>query len=292
MNNEYINTAGKRSFIYADLVDGTNIAKYNQDATTQAVSDNAAYNVNYHKRMNLTRSTLDVIIPLNNMEFFQSMRDILIPPTKVEITIDIESDDILIYKDSGVDDGKVTIKDIFLCYEKLTLSTADKLLCTKFLSSSQTINFYRESINTQTLLKHREKNIILYETASKPRELFVWFSYTENRSSQDNNSFNIDTNNLKIINASVVINDNRHIPITPFNCVIRGIEAYNELLKYMTEKNKRESTFIDYELFKSKYMTLYFDIKNNLSDVLRNSYCKIKLKYILKDKQANDYSVY
>ena len=97
---------------------------------------------------------------------------------------------------------------------------------------------------------------------------------------------------MSIINASVVINDNRQVPITPFNCSTRSIEAYNELLKYMTNKNKRESTFIDYELYKSKYMILYFDLKNNLTDVLRDSYSKIEFKYILKDDIATNYTIY
>ena len=158
MSNEYINTSGKRSFMYPSLRDGTNITKYTTNATTNAVeSDNTLYNVNFHKRMNLTRSTIDVIIPLNCMEFFQSMKKVLIPPSKVEITIDIEQDDILIYKDDGVDDAKITIKDIFLCYEKLTLSAANRLLYTNFLSTQQIIKFYRESINVQTSLRNREK---------------------------------------------------------------------------------------------------------------------------------------
>ena len=131
---------------------------------------------------------------------------------------------------------------------------------------------------------------MLYETAQKPRELFIWFADTANRNSQDNDSFKINTNDYNIINATVVINDNRHVPITPFNCVTRDIEAYNELLKYLTNKNRRESTFIDYELFK-KYMILYFDLKNHLTDVLRDSYCKVEFKYILEDDPGSEYTV-
>ena len=246
----------------------------------------------FHKRMNLTRNTLNLIISLNSMEFFQSMRNILIPPSKIEISVDIESDSILLYKEDGVPDGKITIKDIFLCYEKLTLNAANKLLYTKFLSSPQTIKFYRESISAQTSLKNREKNIILYETCNKPRDLFIWIADTANRNSQNNDSFKIDAHDYKVINASVVINDNRHVPITPFNCVTRDIEAYNELLKYLTNKNRRESTFIDYELFKTKYMILYFDLKNNLTDTLRDSYCKIEFKYILNEDPGSEYTVY
>ena len=114
MSNEHINTVGKKSIIYPDLEDTLDVNKYTTDATSHAVQgDNATYNANYHKRMNLTRSTLDAIIALNCMEFLSSMESVLIPLTKVEITMDIESDDILLYKDGGVAKGKITIKDIF-----------------------------------------------------------------------------------------------------------------------------------------------------------------------------------
>ena len=82
---------------------------------------------------------------------------------------------------------------------------------------------------------------------------------------------------------TLVINDNRYVPITPFNCVSRDLDAYNALLKYMNDKNKRESVFIDYELFKTKYMILYFDIVNNLTDVLKDTYCKLEFRYILNE---------
>ena len=64
------------------------------------------------------------------------------------------------------------------------------------------------------------------------------------------------------------------------------------MLKYLTNKNRSESTFIDYELFKSKYMILYFDLKHNLTDVLRDSYRKIQFTYILKEDVVNEYTVY
>ena len=89
-----------------------------------------------------------------------------------------------------------------------------------------------------------------------------------------------------------MINDNRHVPITPFNCTTQPIIAYNELLKYMTNNNQRESSFIDFELFKNKYMILYFNIKDNITESLRDSFCKIQFKYILKDDPTNEYTIY
>ena len=293
MSKEYINSVGNKSFIYPDTIDGTNITKYTVDSTTNAMeTENADYNSSYHKRANLTRTGVQTIMPLKSIEYFSSLRDVLLPPTKIELSIDIESDVNLLYKDTAVADGKVTIKNIYLCYEKLTLSPANKLLYTQYLSKQQIIKFYRENIFRLTSLKNVENDVILYETAQKPRHLFIWFSDTANRSLQKYDSFEINTSDDNIINAYIVINDNRHIPITPFNCVTQPIIPYNELLKYMTKNNQRESNFIDYELFKTKYMILYFNINDNITESLRDSFCKIQFKYILKSEPTNEYTVY
>ena len=293
MSKEYINSVGDKQFIYPDLIDGTDINKYTVNATSKAVEkDNTAFNSQYYKRTKLTRNGVQAIMPLKSIEFFSSLRNVLLPPTKLEITIDIESDDNLLYIEDGVGEGKITIKNIYLCYEKLTLSAAKKLMYTQYLSKQQIISFYRENIFKQTNLKNVENDIILYETAQKPRHLFIWFSDTLNRSNQIYDSFEINTYDLEIINAYIVINDNRHVPITPFNCTTHPIIAYNELLKYMTKNNQRESNFIDFELFKRKYMILYFNINDNITESLRDSFCKIQFKYILKSAPANEYTIY
>ena len=117
MSNEYINIVGKKSFIFPDLVDGVNIEKYTKSTSSPypLLSENAAYNSSYHKRMIMTRSGIQTILPLKAIEFFSSLQNVLLPPTKIEISIDIESDNILLYEDSAVTAGKVTIKNIYLC---------------------------------------------------------------------------------------------------------------------------------------------------------------------------------
>ena len=73
----------------------------------------------------------------------------------------------------------------------------------------------------QTALKAGEKSIILYETASKPRELFIWISLTENRNSQNKDYFAINTQDMKIISANIVINDNRYVLLLPYTVILR-----------------------------------------------------------------------
>ena len=85
---------------------------------------------------------------------------------------------------------------------------------------------------------------------------------------------------MTIVSANMVINNNRYIPITPYTFTSQNTDAYKSLLKYMNNHNNHESVCIDYDIFKSNYMILYFDIYNNLPDVLKDLYCKIEFRYI------------
>ena len=57
---------------------------------------------------------------------------------------------------------------------------------------------------------------------------------------------------MKIISSTLVINDNRYVPITLYNNVSQDLDAYNTLLIYMNDKNKRDSVYIDCALFKTQ----------------------------------------
>ena len=56
---------------------------------------------------------IHVIIELMNIEFFASLQNILLPPTQVNITVNIEADNILRHKDSGDTEVKITLKNIW-----------------------------------------------------------------------------------------------------------------------------------------------------------------------------------
>ena len=251
ITDNYGKTVGQMFSFYPNLVDGVDLSKYATDTTAPnpLLSDNAAYNENYSKRVALTKSgDIHIVIGLKNIEFFASLKGILLPPTKVNIYVTIEADNILIHKKSTTDVGKITIKNLWLCYEKLILGVSDKVKSVKFLSEPKAIKFYQESIKSYTSLKNRERTIVLYETSKKLRDLFIFVSHTENRNPQNNDSFAINTSDMKIISAVLVINDDRYMPMTRFNCVIKDLDAYKALLKYMSEKIKERvySLIINY----------------------------------------------
>ena len=49
----------------------------------------------------------------------------------------------------------------------------------------------------------------------------------------------------------------------------------------MNEKNTRDDVFVDYDLFKTKYMITYFDIYPNISQISKNTSCKTEFRYVL-----------
>ena len=90
---------------------------------------------------------------MKQVEFINSLKNGLLPPTNLKIYIGLETDNMLLYKKSSAAGGTILIKNIWLCYEELTLSSANKLAYTKYVSQPPTITFYQESIKLQTALK-------------------------------------------------------------------------------------------------------------------------------------------
>ena len=112
-SKEYINTAGQMSFLYPSKINSLNVTKYTTNATTHAVeSDNALYNENLHKRVVLTKlNEIHVIVDLKQMEIINSLKNLLLPPTKLEIEIGLETNQNLIYRKPCVANGKILIKN-------------------------------------------------------------------------------------------------------------------------------------------------------------------------------------
>ena len=50
--------------------------------------------------------------------------------------------------------------------------------------------------------------------------------------------------------------------------------------------------FVNYDLFKTTFMYLYFDIYSNISDILKESNNKIEFRYSLNATSSKDYSIY
>ena len=101
MSQEYVNSSATNEYFYLDT----------GDTTIKDVGD-AYYNKGFtiHSALVLAGKTQNSIIPLNRFSFFEGLERNLLPPSQIQISPKLTDDATLIYRNNGVDAGKVITK--------------------------------------------------------------------------------------------------------------------------------------------------------------------------------------
>ena len=114
-SDSYINRAGSQSFTYPRISSNNKPLEKDKD-------------LEFEKKLELTNDgkIVQSNILLNRYPFFESFKDNLCPIGKMDIIVDIEKDDVLMWiqEDASVDanKGRVIITDLILCVPKLELT--------------------------------------------------------------------------------------------------------------------------------------------------------------------------
>ena len=290
----YGDSVASTSLFFPDRVRGTDIEEFLKDYTTHAVEDrNVAYNENYKKRMTITKKgDIHCIFELRNCEFFSSFYNQIMPPSNLDLSIKLSSNDVTIHRDSTVTDpGILKLKNLWLYYDKLTLNPSDNEKFIKMLKTPTKVNYLKEMIYINPGLKHKQYSYPIVNNILKPRHLIIFFSWTENSNDQTKNSFEKNTSDMGIVSANIRLNNYTYLPSDTYDCVNKPEVVYRSLLQYMNQKTPTP-VYIDYDLFKTSFMYLYFDIYSNISDVLKEGNNKIEFNYMLNNTPAKEYSIY
>ena len=90
-SDDYARSTAKNEFWYLD------------DTNTSVVADGNGRNKGMAVRKSLTtdNAVVKTVIPLNRFSFFEGLEDDLLPPMRIEIKVNLQHDDELIYKDAG-----------------------------------------------------------------------------------------------------------------------------------------------------------------------------------------------
>ena len=125
------------------------------------------------------------MVELKNCEFFASFYDQIMPPSNLDFRLTIGSDDVIIHRADGTADAAVvTIKNLRLCYDKLTLNASDNETFIKMLKTHTTVTYLKEMIYINPGLKHKQYSYPIVNNVLKPRHLIIFFTYTENINDQ------------------------------------------------------------------------------------------------------------
>ena len=107
------------------------------------------------------------------------------PPSNLDFRLTIASDHVIIHRADGTaDTAVVTIKNVWLCYDRLTLNASDNETFMKMLKTPTTVTYLKDMIYINPDLKHKQYSYPVVNNILKPRDLIIFFTYTENINDQ------------------------------------------------------------------------------------------------------------
>ena len=110
MSQDYVNSSATSEYFYLDT----------GDATIKDVG-NTNYNKGFTIRsaLVLAGKTQNSIIPLNKFLFFEGLETNLLLPSQIRISPKLTDDATLIYRNNGVDAGKVIVTKLVLWIRRI-----------------------------------------------------------------------------------------------------------------------------------------------------------------------------
>ena len=114
MSQDYANTSATSEYFYLDTGD-----------TTIKDTGNANYNKGFAIRsaLVLAGKTQKSIIPLNKFSFLEGLEGNLLPPSQIQISPKLTDDATLIYRNNGVEAGKIIITKLVLWIPRMVFNS-------------------------------------------------------------------------------------------------------------------------------------------------------------------------
>ena len=159
----YAETTATNEFFYLDT---------NRHAEERTV--NANYNKGFAARKTLlgASSTASVEISLNRYSFFNALQNELLPNTCLELNLEIESDDNLIWQ--AADNCRVIITKMQLYVPRITFnSEGQSLYASKFITNKKW-TYLREDVLRSNSSSQRTGHFNITSGISKPRHIFAF----------------------------------------------------------------------------------------------------------------------
>ena len=310
-NPSYVESVGTNEFYYLDT---TRHAEKNQFTKRNVTHRrNAANNgdeagemldavvANYNKGFATRRAlignsvTISCDIPLNRYSFFESLEDKLLPNTKIELNIELESDNNLIWRTGGAA-CRVVLSRFQLFVPKLTFnSEGQKLYMENYLKPYKWV-YLNEVVERSNNSQQQTGHFRITNAISKPRHVFVFGINTANISSQTANPFLYNTFNLpntaNISRCYLEVGNGNEYPDIHFKPATDPARVFREVMSYVYANNDFQGgTLLNRSNFSSLFPFVYFDLTKQKMDI-KDGVTKLSFHYELSANPNADYNLY
>ena len=284
-NSSYVDSVATNEFYYLDKTRNAERSEFTINNTNVTGGANVVKgrNENYNKGFALRKAllgnsaTVRCEIPLNRYSFFEALEDKLLPNTKTELNIEIESDNNLIWR-SGGNDCRVILTRLQLFVPKLTFnSEGQKIYIEKYLKPYKW-TYLNEVVERSNNRQQQTAQFRITNGISKPRHVFVWGINTANVDVQTANPFLYNTfslpNNANISRCYLEVGNGNEYPFIHFKPATEPARVFREVLGYIYANNDFQGgTLLNRSNFENLFSFVYFDLtkqKIDLKDGLQN----------------------
>ena len=288
-SDSYVNKAGSQSFIYPRIKSNNKPEETDEEFIKKSGFTNNGQIVQSN-------------ILLNRYPFFESFKDNLCPMGKMEIIVNIEKDDVLMWiqQDGNIaaNKGRVIITDLILCVPKLELTNLGRKNYFDKVVNIERWKFNKISYDFQIDTNVTKGIFKITNAITKPRYVILWVlrsvKFTGDKEQNYNpftyNNYNLggDNGNITCTSAQLIVDNNEYYPIQPLNPNYQLTRMYKRAFDFTFNGNLLTSPFIDMQQYKDFYPLFVFDLtkQENL-----DADSKIEFSYTLSgDVGADRYS--
>ena len=310
-NPSYVKSVATNEFYYLDTTRHAEKDKY----TTRQVTHrrNAANNgdeagpmldavvANYNKGFSVRKSllgdsvTVRCEIPLNRYSFFETLENKLLPNTKIELQIELESDGNLIWR-AGGNDCRVILTRFQLFVPRLTFnSKGQELYLQNYLKPYKWV-YLNEVVERSNNSQQQTGQFRITNGISKPRHVFVFGIDTARINTQTENPFLYDTfnlpNNANISRCYLEVGNGNEYPDIHFKPATDPARVFREVMSYVYANNDFQGgTLLNRLNFGSLFPFVYFDLTKQKMDI-KDGVTKLAFHYELSANPNADYNLY
>ena len=310
-SNGYVKSLGTNEFFYLDTTRNTTLTEFtnailkahannpgnNADDPTNAFNGrNANYNSGFAVRHTLLVDNAEVNaeIPLNRYGLFERLHDELLPNTKIELKITLESDANLVWRTGGAD-CLVIITKLQLIVPRITFNANGLKIYTDNYFMNKKWSYLREQIYTNDSTQQASGSYRITTGINKPRHVFVFIINDANDDAQTANKFLYNTfspANQQLTECRLVVGNGRDYPEVPYTPIDEPSRVFRDVMKYIHANSEYAyDTLLTRSNFNSIFSFVYFDLTKQSTDI-KDGTTKLTFHYKLSGAANAGYKIH
>ena len=233
-------------------------------------------------------------IPLNRYGFFESLHGELLPNSRIELKIDLESDANLVWQ--AADNCRVVLSKFQLIVPRIVFNADGKSLYISKYLDTRKWTYLRELVERGNSTQQQTANFRISTAINKPRHVFVFIINDVNDESQTANKFLYNTfsvvNNRTLSSCYLEVGNGIEYPEVHFRPSEDPTRVFRDVLKYVhANSDYAGDTLLNRANFGSIFPFIYFDLTKQPKDI-KDGMTKLTFKYTLSAATNAAYSVY